>query len=80
VGAGQPLARQRRTYSSAPRPPWASPSAIPALKRRIGVLDSARASKIANAARTLATPDEVHALLAQAWQDVEAEASETHLS
>jgi phosphocarrier protein FPr len=46
----------------------ASPSAIPALKQRIGQLTSAQARQIAADVRDLATAEEVHAYVAQAVQ------------
>jgi phosphoenolpyruvate-protein phosphotransferase len=48
----------------------ASPSAIPALKRRIAALNYAEARKLADTVRALATPEEVHACLAQASQAI----------
>jgi phosphoenolpyruvate-protein kinase (PTS system EI component) len=52
----------------------ASPSAIPALKRRLAALNYAEARKLADAVRSLATPEEVHAYLAHASQSIAVEA------
>ena len=51
----------------------ASPAAIPALKRRIGAFTSAQTRELATAVRLLASPEEVHAVVASALRAIETE-------